>query len=467
MIKRLSITLRLTLLFSLASSSVLLLLGFLIGAAVERHFQEQDLKALDSTFSYVSHRLAGARTAAELEALSQQLIDPLATHHDMMLAITSGRGKTLAAPGMDLPPVLLNVPEAQNRSRLHSWSSRDGLPLRGQTREIRSGVPRHPPLIVTAATDITHHLHFMHAFGVTLWLFVVLAAIIMGFFGWVAVRYGLSPLQLIRQETENISAHRLETRLSVEQVPAELAELVRSLNNMLARLEASFQRLSEFSSDLAHELRTPVNALLTQTQVTLSRPRAVEEYREVLASNSEELERLGRMISDMLFLARSDNHQLIPQRETVDLRQEVTLLAEFYEALAEARGIRLQLRGQGQVSGDRLMLRRALSNVVSNAIRHGADRSDISIEIGQAPDGSTCISIENAGQTIAPEHLPRLFDRFYRVDAARQRFSDGAGLGLAITRSILRAHGGEASVDSSNGRTVFRLTLPPPLAAQR
>lgn len=461
MIKRISITLRLTLLFSLASSSVLLLLGFLIGAAVERHFEEQDLKALDGTFSYVGHTLAGARGAAELQALSRQLIDPMATHHDMMLAITdSGSKATMAAPAMDIPPALLQARGVHGRTRLYSWFNRDGLPLRGQSREIDTGMPGHSPVIVTAATDITHHLHFMHAFGVTLWLFVLLAAIIMGFFGWVAVRYGLSPLQAIRQETENISAHRLETRLSVEQVPAELAELVRSLNNMLARLEASFQRLSEFSSDLAHELRTPVNALLTQTQVTLSRPRPVEEYREVLASNSEEFERLGRMISDMLFLARSDNHQLIPQRETVDLRQEVALLAEFYEALAEARGISLHLSGQGQVPGDRLMLRRALSNVLSNAIRHGADRSEITIHIEQTLDGSSCIAIENTGQTIAAEHLPRLFDRFYRVDAARQRFSDGAGLGLAITRSILQAHGGDASVSSANGRTVFRLTLP-------
>lgn len=462
MIKHMSITLRLTLLFSLASSSVLLILGLLIGASVERHFEEQDFKALDGTFTFVSKTLGHARTAAELEAISLQLSEPMGVRHGVVLAIVNAKGKVpMSADGLDVPPRVLDASLVRDNQQLSTWKSRKGEPLRGQARAIATRVPGQPSVIVVAATDITHHQHFMHAFGMTLWSFVLLAAVVMGLFGWLAVRYGLAPLQAIRRETENISAHRLETRLSVDQAPAELVELVRSLNDMLARLEASFQRLSEFSSDLAHELRTPVSALLTQTQVTLSRPRTLEEYRDILASNSEEFERLGRMISDMLFLAKSDNHQLIPQRETVDLMQEVALLFEFYEALAEARGIKLHSSGHGLVSGDRLMLRRALSNVLSNAIRHGADESDIAMHIEQANDGSTSLSLENMGQTIAHEHLPRLFDRFYRVDAARQRFSDGAGLGLAITRSIMRSHGGDATVSSDNGRTVFELTMPP------
>lgn len=462
MIKRLSITLRLTLLFSLASSSVLLILGLLIGASVQRHFEEQDLKALDDAFTVVSKTLKQVRTESQLEILSRQLNEGVETRQDVLLAIVTSQDKgPRGVTGLNIPPELMDAYPLPGGQALSTWKSRRGEPLRGQRRQIATQIPGLPTVNVVAATDITHHQHFMHAFGMTLWSFVLLAAMVMGLFGWIAVRYGLAPLQAIRRETENISAHRLETRLSVDRAPAELVELVRSLNDMLARLEASFQRLSEFSSDLAHELRTPVSTLLTQTQVTLSRPRTLEEYRDVLASNSEEFERLGRMISDMLFLAKSDNHQLIPQRETVDLMQEVTLLFEFYEALAEARGIKLHASGHGLVSGDRLMLRRALSNVLSNAIRHSADDSDIAIHIDHADDGSTCLSIENMGQTISPEHLPRLFDRFYRVDSARQRFSDGAGLGLAITRSIMRSHGGDATVASDNGRTIFQLTLPP------
>ena len=211
---------------------------------------------------------------------------------------------------------------------------------------------------------------------------------------------------------------------------------------MLARLEDSFRRLSDFSSDLAHELQTPLSNVMTQTQVALSRPRSADEYREVLYSSLEECDRLARTIADMLFLAKADHGQIVPRAEPIDLVDEVRELFEFYDALVEDRDVRLSCTGEGRLGGDRLMIRRALSNLLSNAIAHTPAGGRVEVLLDADGPGLTTIRVRNEGETIPPEHLPRLFDRFYRVDPARERATGGAGLGLAITKSIVTAHGG-------------------------
>jgi two-component system heavy metal sensor histidine kinase CusS len=247
--------------------------------------------------------------------------------------------------------------------------------------------------------------------------------------------------------------------LPVHTVPPELAELAQSLNDMLARLEVAFARLSDFSSDIAHELRTPVSNLMTQTQVALSRARSASDYRSVLESNAEEFERLARMIADMLLLAKADNGLVVPNRESVDLSAEVTALFDYYEALAAEKNLALRLTGVAQVAADRLMLRRAINNLLSNAVRHASAGTSVDITLGQTADRVT-MDVENYGDPIAPEFLVRVFDRFFRVDPSRQRNQEGTGLGLAITRSIVAAHGGMISVTSSGGVTRFSIGLP-------
>jgi two-component system heavy metal sensor histidine kinase CusS len=179
----------------------------------------------------------------------------------------------------------------------------------------------------------------------------------------------------------------------------------------------------------------------------------------VLYSSLEECERLARTVSDMLFLAKADHGQVIPSVERIDLARELRELFEFYDAFVEERGVSLASRGEGSVDGDRLMLRRAIGNLLSNAIAHTPPGGRVSVSIARAPGGVRLV-VENPGETIPPQHLPRLFDRFYRVDPARQRSSGGAGLGLAITRSIVVAHGGTISVASADGSTAFEIVLP-------
>ncbi len=451
-----SITARLTVLFAAVSTAVLLALGMLIGNAVERHFVEQDMEVMSGKTQLAANLLAQLRSPEDSGVLLRQLDDSLVGHHGLAVAVVDADGKRVfATPHAAFPDALLKPAGASSKPR--SWTQA-GLPWRGIATLLPTGNSERSSMLVAVAVDISHHEHFMESFRLTLWLFVAIAAMLVGFLGWVVVRRGLAPLQAMRRDAASVTADRLDTRLSLDAVPAELAELAETLNEMLARLEDSFQRLKDFSSDLAHELRTPVSNLMTQTQVALTRARSADEYREVLASNAEEYERLARMIGDMLFLAQADHGLVVPQREPVDLALQVRELFDFFDALAEEKGLQLTLTGSGQVSGDKLMLRRALANLISNAIRHTPAGGTIRVGIESGGEG-TKLSVENSGEPIPQEQMSRIFDRFYRGDPSRHGGGEGAGLGLAITRSIIRAHGGEIGVRSVTGGVCFELRM--------
>lgn len=456
-----SLTFRLTLLFALASALVLFLLGLLIGHSVEQHFEEQDMDALSGKMVLAKHSLAKALSNQNSETLAGLLDDALTGHHGLAITVIGpNRQRLYANTALEFPPELLQSPATPGKENPIKWTASDGLPWRGISATLVVDGYDKSLYTLVVATEISHHEHFMSGFRRTLWAFMGLATLAMGFLGWVVARRGLAPLQAIKHQAAEITANRLHTRLPAKAIPFELSDLVGTLNEMLSRLEESFQRLSNFSSDLAHELRTPVSNLLTQTQVTLSKARSADDYREILESNAEEFERLSRTISDMLFLAKADNKQIIPNQEPIDLAEEIGDLLEYYDVLAEEKAIVLSLSGRGHLLGDRLMLRRAVSNLLSNALRHTPNRGRVTVQIDEGDDGMTHIAVENTGNEIPSEHLPRLFDRFYRVDSSRLRTTESSGLGLAITRSIVLAHGGGVDVCSANGLTCFTLSLP-------
>lgn len=464
MMRALSLTARLTLLFAIGSSTVLLALGWLTGAAIARHFEQQDHDALTGKMQLARHAIERLATAQDLQVLQTQLRDALIGHHDLVVQVWGPDGDVLlASEGAAFPPDLLRPAPQDPAGPLRQWTQ-DTRTLRGMVQTIRSGVPQWQPLVVAMAVDIEHHTVFMQSFMRALWVFVACAALATGVLGWLAASRGLAPLRTMRERAMEVTAHKLDRRLPVDAVPPELAELATSLNEMLARLEDAFRRLSDFSSDIAHELRTPVSNLMTETQVALSRDRDAASYRSTLESNAEEYERLARMISEMLFLAKTEYGQMadwISQHgETVRLGEEVRNLFDFYEAFAEDGGVRLLLHGDCAVWGDRLMLRRAISNLLSNALRYtprgGAVEVGLSVQAGCGQ-----LTVENPGSTIPAEHLERLFERFYRADPSRQQSTgEGTGLGLAITQAIVRAHQGKISVTSVQGRTCFALVFP-------
>lgn len=459
-----SITARLTLFFSTASTLVLLAVGTLIGTLVNAHFEEQDLMELNGKLELVRHALLKVQSPADLAQVPESLSDALIGHPDLSVSVRGPDHRLLfTTPEAIFANQLLDLPLEGNsagKTRLVQWEQ-NGKFYRGIAAVAPTGIEGLPPANVALAINIEHHQAFMNAFEHNLWLAIATGILLTVVLGWIAARRGLAPIREMAELAKGISASHLGDRLNPESTPTELVGLATAFNEMLARLEDSFQRLSDFSSDLAHELRTPISNLMTQTQVALSRVRSADEYREVLYSNLEEYERLARMISDMLFLAKADNGLITPSSEQVDISREISELFGFYEAFAEEQEVRLVLSGEGNVQGDRLMLRRAFSNLLSNAIRHTPHHGRVNVVIKrEAEAGCVRIIFENTGECIAQEHLPRLFDRFYRVDSSRRKTSDGAGLGLAITKSIVESHKGLIQAHSSNGLTRFMISLP-------
>ncbi|MEI6412673.1 MAG: heavy metal sensor histidine kinase [Pseudomonadota bacterium] len=459
-----SITRRLTLFFATASTLVLLAVGHLTHVLLESHFEEEDFAEVSGKLELVRHALAKITSEAGLETVGQPLTDALVGHHDLVVAVIGPDQRGLfVSPGASFPPALWVdfSPDPPVRATTLRYWEQNGRNFRGLVASAATGIAGQPSVTVAIAVDIKHHRVFMAALGKSLWGAIALGIGLTAVLGWIAARRGLEPVHQVAKVARGISASRLDDRLPVDTIPVELREMALAFNDMLSRLEGSFRRLVEFSSDLAHELRTPINNLMTQTQVVLSRPRSADNYRETLYSNLEEYERLARTISDMLFLAKADYGLLVPRWESVDLAVQVRQLFEFYEALADSQGIGLRLSGEGLAPGDPLMLRRALGNLLSNAIRHTPRGGTIEMRIdrpGTAP--LTRLVIENPGADIPPEHLPRLFDRFYRADPSRRQSSEGAGLGLAIVKSIVEAHGGSIQVSSSHEHTQFEITLP-------
>lgn len=454
--KPLSLTARVSLLFAVVVAMVLLATGVLIARAVEQHFADEDHQEMLGKLELVRHLLARAHDRADLDSLSQELHDALIGHQGLSVAVIDNHGQIwFATSGAAFPKHLMETPHAPPGT-LEQWTA-NGTEYRGIAVPVPvDGVP----YTVALSVDIRHHNVFMAEFRRILAMAMALAALLTAALGWIAAREALSPLKSIARTATSISADKLSARLPVAGAPDEIRALAEAFNAMLGRLEDAFRRLSDFSSDIAHELRTPVSNLMTQTQVALTRTRSTEEYREVLESGMEEYERLARMISDMLFLAQADNHMVVPHRETVDLAEEVHRLFEFYEALAADRDVHLALDGEAQVSGDRLMLQRVVSNLLSNALRYTPAGGSVSVRLSS--DGETCrIAVSNPGPAIPAKHLDRLFDRFYRVDPARREGrGEHTGLGLAITKSLIEAHGGTITAASGDGMTRFEIELP-------
>ncbi len=462
---RTSITRRLTLLFVLASTAVLLALGFVIASSVEKHFEQQDMEVLMGKMELARHTLEQLKSQEDLRRISQLLDNSLVGHHGLEVLVLSLNYEVIfSTPNANFPIDLVASSASRSPHRPLIWTAREQT-YRGIAAVLPSGPPtsvgEYARVIVVVAIDIAHHQAFMRSFLQTLWLFVAGAAALTGFLGWAVARRGLAPLRTMREQAQVVTAQQLSYRLPAESAPVELAELAQSLNEMLARLEEAFRRLSDFSSDIAHELRTPVSNLMTQTQVALSRARSADEYRSILESNAEEFEHMARMISDMLLLAKAGNGLVVPNRETVNLAAEVRVLFDYYDAVAEEKELHLTVEGDGEVSADRIMLRRALGNLLSNAVRHSAAGTTLRVNINTDVAGVS-ICIENTGDAIPQEYLERIFDRFFRVDPSRQRSSEGTGLGLAITKSIVIAHGGTITAASVGAVTTFTIRLPKP-----
>lgn len=455
-----SLALRVTLLFGAAALVVFPIFGWFIIRAIDDHFIAEDSRELILIADAAKQAVMAMPPGHGSATLTQRLDDLLVGHHSAALYIADAQNQPIFGSADGVVALLLrNTAAAHSDVTVHELIDGERS-YRALLRRFSSHDSGNT-YFIAVAVPIDHHRQFLEQFRSTLWFMTAGGIALMSVLGWVAVRRGHAPLHAIVAQIRRISADRLDKRISPDDVPAELSDLAHSFSEMMGRMEDAFARLSNYSADIAHELRTPVANLMTQTHVALSQTRTVDQYREILYSNVEEYERMAQMIGDMLFLAKAENGLHHLSLALVDLGHEVRELFDYYEAWAEERQVTLSLEGAATVSGDKLMLRRALSNLLSNAIRHTPPGHSVTVRLGLFAHGGCSITIENPGETIPPEHLPRLFDRFYRANPAGLRSSDGAGtgLGLAIVKSIVLAHAGHIDVASSNNRTRFTITF--------
>lgn len=455
-----SLTVRLSLLFAGATACVLLVSGLLFENAVEKQFHMHDTEEMNGKMDMIRDVLKNATSYETIKALRPDLRNAIvAGHPDMTITVVDKNGTLLFSVGQEQMAKLLLEGSKVAKPQPVTWSL-DKHTYRIATKSFTLGIPGSPPANVAISLDITSDQEFIDDFKIYLWIGIGLCTLIMGLLGWMVARRGLLPLNNVSAMLANISTRQLDKPIAMVGIPRELHCLISAFNNMLARIDNAFRRLSEFSSDIAHELSTPINNMMVQTQVTLSRERNAAEYCTNLQSNLEELERLSRMVSDMLFLAKADNGMIVPSREVIDLHAEMEKLFDFYDALVGERHVQLHLRGEATVCVNRLMIQRALSNLLSNAIRFTPEGMAVEVIIGQNTD-QAMISIANQGQEIPAKHLFQIFERFYRADPSRREGeTENVGLGLTITKSIVEMHGGTIAAESEKGRTCFTITLP-------
>ena len=275
-------------------------------------------------------------------------------------------------------------------------------------------------------------------------LFGVLISAVSGL--WLAKK-SMFPIKAMAKTLQHLTMDELHLRLDPYDWPKELFILAMGLNGMLGRLDGSFKRLKQFSADLAHEIRTPINNLLGEAEVALKQARTPEDYQKILASAMEEYNRLHALVSGLLFLAETENPEMKIKRENISARFILDSVCDYYSAMAEEKQVTLHCEGEAAVWVDPVLFRRVLSNLLANELKYTPAKGKIHVKVSSEQHG-TKIIISDDGEGIAAEHIPHLFDRFYRTDAARSQQQGGLGLGLAIVKSIMDLHHGSIHIES-------------------
>ncbi len=363
-------------------------------------------------------------------------------------------------PGMNREMTASDVTGEWNRhqGQIFWLEAPSGKAYRVVVERVRHGSNPNEFWTIQLALDLSQEVQVLSEHRIWVWVILAVAAIVCPRLAIAMAHWGTRPLREVSDAARHVSSSTLHERLQVRaNYPQEIATLAESFNAMLTRLEDSFARLSRFSSDLAHELRTPVNNIRGEAEVALGRPRTADEYRDTLGSCLEESERLTNLIESLLFLARSDNPGEHLKKESCAIGDLLSTVREYYEPSASEAHIALVVDCPREIQAavDPQLLQRALGNLVSNAIAHTPSGGSIVLRAARQ-NQHLQIAVKDSGSGISPEALPKVFDRFYRSDPARPRNSGGTGLGLAIVRQIIHLHGGEVQITSQlrQGTTV-------------
>jgi heavy metal sensor kinase len=382
-------------------------------------------------------------------------VDAAVVANGALLVHTSSQ--PLAAEGL--------VSIARAADQLHRPAWRDMVDTRGVHRRVYAtpidvtATPGAVLVVSRSVEDVRGNLRRMELIGA---VGAVLMLVLIGISTYWMVGRALAPVRKIAVLARSISERDLHRRVELKVPEDELGDLVGTFNSMLARLEGSFEALRRFTADASHELRAPLTVMRTEIEGALSRKRSAQEYRSVIESVQGDVEHLSLVTEQLLLLARADAGSLQPGREPVDLADLLEEAAARWRAVAERTGVQLRVEvpAPATVSADPRLLRRVLDNLVDNAIRHSPRHGDVVLRASPSGDGWD-LEVADAGPGVPPELRARLFERFAKSDRARSRESGGAGLGLALSAAIARAHGGWLALRSDDGTgAVFRLHVP-------
>lgn len=461
--KRLTLAARLAALFGLAAAAIFAVASIYLYRSSADHLRQRDDAVMMDCLDLLRHLIEQSPSLQALRSDTHNVLDVSLAQRGVSYAVWTLGGELLRASTPEAKSLHLEVADyaAHAPMAMTDLRTEEGRYRRVMVTWVQR-VNSGEDVQLVLAHDAHDRAGTLRAYQADLLSTAVAGTLLTALLGYAIARRAMRQITTVARASREITASQLNKRLRLEDAPPELGEMVRAFNEMLDRLEDSFERLSRFSSDIAHDLRTPLSNLLGGTQVALGRPRSVADYETLLASNIEELERLSRMVEETLFLARVENPATAIARARVDLRAELDNVADFYGPVASERKLTIACRGQGWVTGDRGLLQRAIHNLFSNAVRYSSADGVIEATISHSREqGWVELAITNPGPGIPEEHLPQIFDRLYRGDSARHKFQDGTGLGLAIVKSIAQLHGGEVLVKSEIYKsTTFSLRLP-------
>ena len=407
-------------------------------------FAGREREELTSKVELLRHILAESMPSPATPGLRHKLDDVLIGHNELQISIFTAGGEPI----------------------YRSASAGEFVRFREATLRLRwSGDQEEQAARVVIVMDTSSNAVLLRGLAITLVLATVFGAAVASVGGLRLVKTTLRPLTRLELETRALAPDRLEERLREEGYDDELLPWIRQFNQLLARLEAAYRQLEGFNADVAHELRTPLATLITRTEVDLRRDRSIADYRESIYANLEDLQRLASIVNDMLFLSRADRGAKALRQEPESVADAVQSVVDHHETAMEDAHLRVCVVGDAVVEFDKGLLRRAVSNLLDNATRHAQAGTEVEVRIEDLGPSSASVAVSNHGDPISKADLPKLFDRFFRVERSRKRCGsvENHGLGLAIVAAIARMHDGHTFASSSEGRTTvgFFLHLPP------
>jgi two-component system heavy metal sensor histidine kinase CusS len=462
-----SMILRMTAWYAGTSFLLILVASSFLYWTVSANMRAEDRHVLISTAANLQYLVRASADTATTRRLLASPTGPFAHAQLIWIRVIGTDGRTrFETKGMNqvVPvsnfPALLAIPPGHHV--IQTIQTRDGRIF--QTLSTRVSGDGGASRIFQVAINRTDAQRLLTHYRERLLSVLILSLVLCSVVGFTIARNGMRPVERIIKTVRTVRSSTLHERLDVVGLPSELQSLAQTFNDMLDRLEDSFVQISQFSADVAHELRTPVNNLGGEIEVALGRSRSPAEYREVLGSALEECGRINRVIQSLLFLARAEIANEHPQFETLDVSAEVAAILEFYEPSAVDAGVTLSAENSVSMRAilDRTLFQQAIGNLVANAITHTPRGGAVRVRVHQDEAAGLVIEITDNGVGIEAAHLPYVFNRFYRVDRARSSKSGNVGLGLSVVQSIATLHGGTVSIESEFGQgTRATLSIPP------